>query len=862
MPEVYEYILSLKDKVSGNLKTITATSEVTQNKFNDLQRKTQTLDASVKDFGSSISSLRQKMELLKAERDLIDPKELTTIRQYNSEIKKLTKDVERLETINGSRFKNWRKEVFAEIPRAAKNPLLLGGAAIGWMGKQAMSFDEGMSKINITAQLDDKSRSELAGQLRQIAKDNKVDIAVAPVGFEKILSQVGNVEQSLPILDAAMKGSKAGFVDLDTVAGALAQTMSIVGQEATAMEVLDTFFASKRVGAGEFADFARYMPSLIAGADNLGIKYKEVAGIFAYMTGKGQSAERAAVLMENMFSVLGRGEIRDKLSLAGIDVFDDTGKIRSTVDIFSDMQRVLGGFNDEQRSSFLEKVGIVDKEAKNAFSVMLGDISKLKRSVDEVSDSAGETDKNLGYARNAAMRWTEALTSLKNIGANVGTIILPIINTGLTILSGILDFVGAMVVGIGDAFSWWWDMLQEGNPLIWGLTAAVGAATAGLLVYETVMNRVKIVTAAKAVADTIATGATRLWTAAQRALNLAFKASPIGWIATGIGVLISLVTWAWQKLEGFRRVIYGVWEGMKLFGRLLTDVILGAVRNLVGGIGSLGSALVKLFKGDFKGAAEEAVRGAKQLFSATPIGIAVDAVGSVRNADWSGAWAQGTAKGTASFEQSQRKRAETSDDTVPEMPEIIVPAVDTDFDALIAKMGGGKKGKQSSGKILDKNSAANLHGTAEYNAIVSRLRPVRIGALQSATPVTTAVAASGISPAGTASAMPAGADDTDYGKSQNWLQTICGYVARIAAMMAMPAAAVAQPSFSAFPERLPAAAEERLADTGYAYCDGRSSGRMEKVCDQIVINIADGNDPEAIKTAVLEAVIEAIDNGA
>ena len=37
---------------------------------------------------------------------------------------------------------------------------------------------------------------------------------------------------------------------------------------------------------------------------------------------------------------------------------------------------------------------------------------------------------------------------------------------------------------------------------------------------------------------------------------------------------------------------------------------------------------------------------------------------------------------------------------------------------------------------------------------------------------------------------------------------------------------------------------------------------MEKVCDQIVINIADGNDPEAIKTAVLEAVIEAIDNGA
>ena len=67
--------------------------------------------------------------------------------------------------------------------------------------------------------------------------------------------------------------------------------------------------AAKGVGAGEFADFARYMPNLIAGASNLGIAYKEVAGTFAYMTGKGQSAERAAVLMENAFSVLGRVDV-------------------------------------------------------------------------------------------------------------------------------------------------------------------------------------------------------------------------------------------------------------------------------------------------------------------------------------------------------------------------------------------------------------------------------------------------------------------------------------------------------------------------------------------------------------------------
>ena len=61
-------------------------------------------------------------------------------------------------------------------------------------------------------------------------------------------------------------------------------------------------------------------------------------------------------------------------------------------------------------------------------------------------------------------------------------------------------------------------------------------------------------------------------TAAQWALNAAFYASPLGWIALAIGAVIAAVTYCWQKFEGFRRVILGVWEVVKEFGKTLLAI--------------------------------------------------------------------------------------------------------------------------------------------------------------------------------------------------------------------------------------------------------------------------------------------------
>lgn len=737
MANKIEYIFSLRDQISVKLAGITATSEKTRSALSGVQEKVRSAEDVFQDTGKTVGSLKARIDALQAEKEWIPADNLPAIKEYNREIARLTGELNRLETAaGGGKFRKWASEAFDAIPGASllKNPLVTGMTAATLAGSAGMTFDENMAKVNITAQLDETGLDDLKKRLKQIAADNKTDVQVVPVGFEAINSQVNDVELSLSILDAALKGSKAGFTDLDTVSAALAQTLSIVGKEnTTAQEVLDTFFAAKRVGAGEFADFARYMPNLIAGADNLGIAYKEVAGTFAYMTGKGQSAERAATLMENAFSVLGRVDVRKKMEAAGVDVFDDTGKIRSIVDIFTDLQNVLGGLNDEQKSSLLEQFGLVDKEAKSAFSVLMSDTEKLRESMHDVANSTGETTAALGYSRNAMQQATEVWNQFKNIGLQVGEIMLPVISAGLIVAGGVLDGVSVVMDAVIGFFSGWYAVVQEGNPVILGLTTTLGILTAAMAVNYAWTRRALLIGGLKKAMDIAQTVATGGLTAAQWALNAAFYASPLGIIAAGIGVVVGIVTLCWQKFEGFRMVVLGVWEVIKEFGWTLFDSIVAPFQKILSGIGSVGTAIVQLVKGNFSEAADAAKQGFRDISSgvleANPVSMAYN---TFRNGNYSAAWEKGKQAGrdswAASGEEKTISAAVQPAVTAPLQPDS-TPMASPNFDKLLASLETGKKASVKS-KVLDLNDApGNLSESSAYSAITQKLKPREVSLL-------------------------------------------------------------------------------------------------------------------------------------
>lgn len=561
MANILEYILSLNDKMSGKLKAIGVTSISALDKFAKLEKQSKDVSNTMNTFGNSIGSLRERLQLLRSEKDWIPQSEIGAIRSYNSEIKKLEKNIAKLDTINGSNLKRLGKDALASMPGSEfiTNPLVAVGAAMVATTKSSFSFNEGMAKINATALLSGEELNKLGVKLQDVSVKYGADIGGVPDAFEKIISQLGEVNPSLQVFESALKGAKATGAGIDVVSGALAQTKSILGDnKVTADDVLNTFLAAKRVGAGEFADFANYMPNLIASGKALGVTYKNTAGLFAYMTGKGFSADKAATLMDNVFSTFGKIDIQDNLKNQGIKIFDKDGAMRDVQDIFSDLNKKMAGMSDEGKSNFLGKMGIVDKEARSGIVVMTNDMGKLRESISAANDAAANNE--IGKALKATehplqkirLLWSKLQIVMIKLGSILGQVLVPVL--GLAFIA--LDGLNVILDGAISFFAKWFDALASGNPIIWGITMSFAALTIGIALNYAWTKRAAIWDGIHAAAISIKTGVVNLSTAAWWKNNAAMLASPITWIIASIIALIAAIGYVVYKTDGWGKA----WE--------------------------------------------------------------------------------------------------------------------------------------------------------------------------------------------------------------------------------------------------------------------------------------------------------------
>ena len=548
MADVLTYTLALNDKFSAKMKQIGFSSDHALDIFAKLQKQSNTLSKVMGDTGRSVHSLQMKMDLLRNERDMIPERNIRDIRRYNQEIGKLEKQITRLQSTGSRKLGN----LLSGIPGAEllTNPYMQAGAAMFAAGKSSLSFDEGMAKINTTAQMSEPQLKAFRTELINIGVDAKANLSTVPAAYEKILSQTNDVSLSTDILKSSLKGAKAGFTEQETVAAALAQTLSLVGKEnTTAQEVIDTLFAAKRVGAGEFKDFANYVPGLIASGQALGKGFKETAGLFAFMTGKGQDAERSAMLIQNAYTALGKSEITKGMQKGGVQVFNPDGSMKQLDVIFGQLQTKLEGFgkNDKAKSAFLESMGLRDAQAKQAFMVMASDAGKLTEAINATANAQGELDKAFDKSANGMQTLQGIWSKVQQLGIKSGDVLMKVLNPAFKVLEVVIGWTTTGLTYLVHRGERFFELLQSGNPWVIGLTAAVTGLTVAWMI--------------QSISAGIVAAKTALWTAAQWALNMAMTANPVGLIVAGVIALIAAISYVIYKTDGWGKL----WDSLVKF---------------------------------------------------------------------------------------------------------------------------------------------------------------------------------------------------------------------------------------------------------------------------------------------------------
>jgi phage-related protein len=222
-----------------------------------------------------------------------------------------------------------------------------------------------------------------------------------------------------------------------------------------------------------------------------------------------------------------------------------------------------------------------------------GDHDALTRSFDKVGASAKEMGTDVGRASKdirdgaggldgfgeaadtadtRAMGFRDTLTGVEDTGRGVGMM-----------MKGDL-FDGALMLGMG--------LGDLGSGLYNFVVPSIKALGAGMLRSAVGTAQATASTVAHGIATRASAVATGVMTVAQRGLNLAMRANPIGLVITALFAVGAALMLAWKKSETFRRIVTTAFNGVKAVAKAVGDFISGIWRTAFSGVKTAWNATV------------------------------------------------------------------------------------------------------------------------------------------------------------------------------------------------------------------------------------------------------------------------------
>lgn len=482
--------------------------------------------------------------------------------------------------------------VFNQLSQSIQglNQSLMAGA------KPGLDFNKSMADLAAITGVSDEKLKQIEESARESAKTFGGSAAQSVESYKLILSQLGpeiaNVPNALTamgnsvnMLSKTMGGDAVAATEVLTTAMNQYQVALDDPTEASRKmaEMMNIMSAAAKVGSAELPAIKSALENSGMAAKMAGVSFAELNAGIQVLDKAGKKGAEGGVAIRNALSIMSQGRFMpkktaDALKAAGVDIEALGDKSKTFADRLRMLQPVM---ND---TALIGE--IFGRENSNAGTALIAGIGTMEAYTKQVQGTnAASEQANIIMASKAEIleRVRARFDDIKISIFNATGSMLPymeIMTQTLVPVSQMIPLMSALAQGISFVTS------AEKMKTVWdGITAA---------------------------STSVLTGATWL-------LNAALAVNPIVWVVAGIVALVAVLVLAWQKIGWFRGALLAAWETIKQFGTILKDFVIDRIKGLLSGIAGIGSALVKLFKGDFAGAWDAAKNAVGDL-------VGVDAV--------------------------------------------------------------------------------------------------------------------------------------------------------------------------------------------------------------------------------------------
>ena len=534
----------------------------TQKSLEDLKKIQAQMDA------SGVS--KQSAEYQQVRREIIETE---------SKLKHFQAEAQKLANVKLTAFKAQLDEMSNKFKTAGDTLtkyVTLPLAALG--SASAVAFNGVQDSLNIVTKLTGASGKDLE-DMQNIVKDMATRV---PADFDTIATAVGEVntrfgltgDQLDKVSEQFVKFAQLNGVDITQAIDTTQKAMAAFGLSAEDTGyVLDVL---TKVGQNTGVSMDRLTQGLVTNSlafQQMGLDINQSATLMGML-------EKSGANMETVTNGL-----RKALKNASADGKDVNTALIELQDALS------GGVSEtEALNMAYELFGRNGDQVYQAVKSGAIDFSAL---ADATTDATGALENTFDATVTPAMQFQTILNQLKLLGYEIANSVLPVIE----------PFIQKIANGIGAIAEKWNALPQDTQQRIVAVGVALAAIGPALLIIS------KLLTGLSAIIGFVTTVVGGLSTA------LTFlMANPVVAIIAGIVAVVAAITILWNKSEGFRNFILGVWANIQsVFGSLVAWF--GQKKEeIVGFFQGIPQFFGKVF-GDAWGAITRAFSGVASFFS-------------------------------------------------------------------------------------------------------------------------------------------------------------------------------------------------------------------------------------------------------